>query len=60
MRLIGYRRLWQYLEAELTYQQLCTQISSDTLNLAKRQLTWLRSLPESILRVPWQQPEVAY
>ena len=60
MRLIGYRRLWQYLEAELTYQQLRTQISSDTLNLAKRQLTWLRSLPESILRVPWQQPEVAY
>ena len=60
MRLIGYRRLWKYLEAELTYQQLRAQINSDTLNLAKRQLTWLRSLPESILRVPWQQPEVAY
>ena len=60
MRLIGYRRLWQYLEAELTYQQLRAQISSDTLNLAKRQLTWLRSLPDSILRVPWQQPEMAY
>ena len=59
MRLIGYRRIWQYLGKEINYSNLVRSISADTLGLAKRQLTWLRSLPANIKRYSWRQPQLA-
>ena len=46
MRCIGYRQIWSYLEAEISYQQMCDQAIAATRQLAKRQLTWLRHYPE--------------
>ena len=45
MRCVGYRQAWQYLEGAITAQQLRETGIAATRQLAKRQLTWLRSLP---------------
>jgi tRNA dimethylallyltransferase len=44
MRSVGYRQAWQYLEGELDRAALREQGIAATRQLAKRQLTWLRSL----------------
>lgn len=43
MRLVGYRQAWQYLHEELDADQLLERGVIATRQLAKRQLTWLRS-----------------
>lgn len=43
MRAVGYRQAWQYLAGELDYQQMQVAAVAATRQLAKRQLTWLRS-----------------
>lgn len=43
MRAIGYRQVWQYLEGELDYAAMREQTIIATRQLAKRQMTWLRS-----------------
>lgn len=43
MRAVGYRQIWQYLDGELTYGAMHELIYIATNQLAKRQLTWLRS-----------------
>ena len=48
MRCVGYRQAWQYLEGEITEAQLVETGIIATRQLAKRQLTWLRSMPENI------------
>lgn len=48
MRAVGYRQVWQYLDGEIQLSQLAEQGSAATRQLAKRQLTWLRSWPVSI------------
>ena len=45
MRCVGYRQLWQYLDGELTRQQMIDRGLAATRQLAKRQLTWLRRQP---------------
>ena len=60
VRLIGYRRIWHYLANTTSYSSVVSGIRADTLGLAKRQLTWLRSLPASIQRHDWRQPQLAY
>jgi tRNA dimethylallyltransferase len=42
MRCVGYRQVWQYLEGELTRQQMIDKAIAATRQLAKRQITWLR------------------
>lgn len=42
MRCVGYRQIWQYLEGELTRQQMIDRAIAATRQLAKRQITWLR------------------
>ncbi len=44
MRAVGYNQVWEYLLNNLTYQQLCEQGVFATRQLAKRQITWLRSM----------------
>ena len=46
MRCVGYRQLWQYLEGQCSLAQAREQGIAATRQLAKRQLTWLRSMPE--------------
>jgi tRNA dimethylallyltransferase len=45
MRAVGYRQLWAHLAGELTLAQASAQALSATRQLAKRQLTWMRSEP---------------
>jgi len=48
MRCVGYRQAWQFLEGEVDAGALREQGIAATRQLAKRQLTWLRSMPERI------------
>jgi tRNA dimethylallyltransferase len=43
MRCVGYRQVWQYLANEITYQEMVDQGIAASRQLAKRQMTWLRS-----------------
>ncbi|MEQ8954330.1 MAG: tRNA (adenosine(37)-N6)-dimethylallyltransferase MiaA [Gammaproteobacteria bacterium] len=40
---VGYRQVWQYLEGQLSYDGMVEKSIIATRQLAKRQLTWLRS-----------------
>jgi tRNA dimethylallyltransferase len=45
MRCVGYRQAWRHLEGEYDRAELREKAIAATRQLAKRQLTWLRSLP---------------
>ena len=46
MRSVGYRQAWEYLSGRLTYDEMRDKAVAATRQLAKRQLTWLRSWPD--------------
>ena len=43
IRAVGYHQVWQYLEGELSYDEMIERGIIATRQLAKRQMTWLRS-----------------
>lgn len=43
MRSVGYRQVWSYLDGDIDYDDMMTKAQAATRQLAKRQLTWLRS-----------------
>lgn len=43
MRTVGYRQAWRYLAGETKFNKMREQVIAATRQLAKRQLTWLRS-----------------
>jgi tRNA dimethylallyltransferase len=43
MRAVGYRQLWSYLSGETGLDEVRSMAVAATRQLAKRQLTWLRS-----------------
>ncbi|MBV2218065.1 MAG: tRNA (adenosine(37)-N6)-dimethylallyltransferase MiaA [Diaphorobacter sp.] len=45
MRCVGYRQTWQMLDGEFAADALAERITIATRQLAKRQMTWLRSMP---------------
>jgi len=49
MRCVGYRQAWEYLDGAIDRAQLRETGIIATRQLAKRQLTWLRSMPERIV-----------
>lgn len=49
MRAVGYRQAWAYLEGEISLDELREQGIAATRQLAKRQLTWLRSWPDTMV-----------
>jgi tRNA dimethylallyltransferase len=49
MRAVGYRQAWAYLDGEIDREQLREQGIAATRQLAKRQLTWLRSWPDAVM-----------
>ncbi len=46
MRCVGYRQAWEYLEGQCNEATLRERAAAATRQLAKRQLTWLRSMPQ--------------
>lgn len=49
MRCVGYRQAWEYLDGAIDATALTEQGIAATRQLCKRQLTWLRSMPERIV-----------
>ena len=49
MRCVGYRQAWSFLEGSFDENELRYRGIYATRQLAKRQLTWLRSMP-------WRHP----
>jgi tRNA dimethylallyltransferase len=43
MRSVGYRQFWKYLEDEYSLEEAKDRALFATRQLAKRQITWLRS-----------------
>lgn len=48
MRCVGYRQAWHYLEGHTSHQELREQGIAATRQLAKRQITWMRSMPDLV------------
>ena len=48
MRCVGYRQIWTHLDGDTTFAEAREQAIAATRQLAKRQITWLRALPERI------------
>lgn len=46
IRSVGYRQVWQYLDEEISFDEMVERGIIATRQLAKRQVTWLRSWPE--------------
>jgi len=46
LRSVGYRQIWEYLLGQSDYQTMTEKALAATRQLAKRQMTWLRSWPD--------------
>ncbi|CAN0618589.1 tRNA dimethylallyltransferase [Burkholderia multivorans] len=49
MRCVGYRQAWEYLDGLTDYRTMRDKGVFATRQLCKRQLTWLRAMPERIV-----------
>ncbi|MGZ8993592.1 MAG: tRNA (adenosine(37)-N6)-dimethylallyltransferase MiaA [Burkholderiaceae bacterium] len=47
MRSVGYRQAWQFIEGQTTFDQFRAAGIAATRQLAKRQITWLRSMTDA-------------
>ena len=56
MRSVGYRQIWEYLDGNLSNQEMILRSINATRQLAKRQMTWLRSW-EGIIWLPQFIPD---
>ncbi len=52
VRSIGYRQIWRYLQGQDSYDEMVYKAIVATRQLAKRQLTWLRSWQDVTLLPP--------
>ena len=52
MRAVGYRQAWEHLAGESTLAEMRSRALAATRQLAKRQLTWLRSFPDVVPMPP--------
>ncbi len=48
IRAVGYRQMWEYIAGEMDYDEMVFRAITATRQLAKRQMTWLRSWPQTI------------
>lgn len=53
MRSVGYRQAWQHLEGELDFDQFRNHALAATRQLAKRQMTWIRTALDTL----WIDPQ---
>jgi tRNA dimethylallyltransferase len=49
MRCVGYRQAWEYLDGAYGYDEMRDKGVFATRQLCKRQLTWLRAMPERVV-----------
>jgi tRNA dimethylallyltransferase len=49
IRCVGYRQAWEYLEGKTSFAEMREKGIAATRQLAKRQLTWLRGMPDRIV-----------
>ena len=49
MRCVGYRQVWEYLDGVCDYSTMRDRGVFATRQLCKRQLTWLRAMPERVV-----------
>jgi tRNA dimethylallyltransferase len=49
MRCVGYRQAWEYLDGATGYDEMRDKGIFATRQLCKRQLTWLRAMPERVV-----------
>ncbi len=49
MRSVGYRQIWEHIDGQYDLATAVQRAIAATRQLAKRQLTWLRSMPERIV-----------
>jgi len=54
MRAVGYRQVWEYLCGNYSYEQMVDKGIVATRQLAKRQLTWLRSEQDTLVFDPFE------
>ncbi len=48
IRCVGYRQLWDHLDGQTSLDEAVERAIAATRQLAKRQLTWLRAMPDRI------------
>ena len=58
MRLVGYRQVWAHLAGRYTREEMTSRAIAATRQLARRQLTWLRS-DRTAVRIDCHAPDVA-
>ncbi|MEW9900372.1 tRNA (adenosine(37)-N6)-dimethylallyltransferase MiaA [Chitinivorax sp. PXF-14] len=58
MRCVGYRQAWEYLEGEVDYATMRDKGIFATRQLAKRQLTWLRGMGDTV-EIDCLRPDLA-
>jgi len=49
MRCVGYRQTWEYLDGQIDQKAMREKGIIATRQLAKRQLTWLRAMPDRVV-----------
>jgi len=49
MRCVGYRQVWEWLDGRYDRPTMIDRAVAATRQLAKRQLTWLRSMPDRVV-----------
>jgi tRNA dimethylallyltransferase len=52
MRSVGYRQAWRFLDGQRTFDGFRKEAIAATRQLVKRQMTWLRSMPDVIVIEP--------
>lgn len=55
MRAVGYRQAIEYLSGEITYDEFIAKGVAATRQLAKRQMTWMRSMPDLLTIDPFSE-----
>ena len=56
MRAVGYRQAIAYLKGDTDFEQFLESGKAATRQLAKRQITWLRSMPGVVTFDPYETP----
>jgi len=55
MRSVGYRQAWEHLDGATSFDQFRAAAIAASRQFAKRQITWLRSMPDAIAIDPLRQ-----
>jgi tRNA dimethylallyltransferase len=59
MRSVGYRQAWDYVESRCSFAEFRAAGIAATRQLAKRQMTWLRSMTDAKVVEPWSTAVLA-